>query len=301
MSWLTKALGRIAPQFRTVDDWIPIWLHLIEQQPITPKTILNRRAIASRFAHRFNGRRISCVRPSEISAFIRDLRNVSDSYANRALHEVRALFTAAIDEGWIDSNPAAHIRSPPARVTRQRMTLEQWRALLQHATSHGQPWEPHLIRLALVTGQRRGDLAKMRFDDVIDGWLHIEQQKTAARIALPVGLRMDAIDVSVADAIEQCRNYGVHGETMLRQRDGSRLSCAGITAGFTRTWRAAFGAWEGLGTRPTLHEIRSLSERLYRAQGIDTQTLLGHKRQSMTDAYNNDRGLSAGVWKRLEI
>lgn len=50
-----------------------------------------------------------------------------------------------------------------------------------------------------------------------------------------------------------------------------------------------------------LHECRSLSERLYREQGIDTKTLLGHKHQSMTDAYNDDRGLSAGRWQHLEI
>ena len=41
---------------------------------------------------------------------------------------------------------------------------------------------------------------------------------------------------------------------------------------------------------PTFHEQRSLSERLYRAQGIDTQKLLGHKSSKMTDRYNDDRG-----------
>ncbi|HCJ5889806.1 TPA: integrase, partial [Klebsiella pneumoniae] len=37
-------------------------------------------------------------------------------------------------------------------------------------------------------------------------------------------------------------------------------------------------------------EQRSLSERLYREQGIDTQKLLGHKTMKMTDRYNDDRG-----------
>lgn len=45
-----------------------------------------------------------------------------------------------------------------------------------------------------------------------------------------------------------------------------------------------------LGTlAPTFHEQRSLSERLYREQGVDTQKLLGHKTQKMTDRYNDDR------------
>ena len=44
-----------------------------------------------------------------------------------------------------------------------------------------------------------------------------------------------------------------------------------------------------------------LAERLYRKQGVDTRILLGHKRQSMTDTYNDDRGLSDGEWKTLEL
>ena len=47
--------------------------------------------------------------------------------------------------------------------------------------------------------------------------------------------------------------------------------------------------WEP-GTAPTFHEQRSLSERLYREQGLDTQKLLGHKSRKMTDRYNDDRG-----------
>lgn len=40
--------------------------------------------------------------------------------------------------------------------------------------------------------------------------------------------------------------------------------------------------WDS-GSPPTFHEQRSLSERLYREQGMDTQRLLGHKKQTQTD------------------
>lgn len=52
---------------------------------------------------------------------------------------------------------------------------------------------------------------------------------------------------------------------------------------------------------PSLHECRSLSERLFRAQGIDTRILLGHKHQAMTDVYNDDRGLLAASWQVLAL
>jgi integrase len=65
--------------------------------------------------------------------------------------------------------------------------------------------------------------------------------------------------------------------------------------------RAAAGITVEQGTLPSLHKCRSLAERLYRAQGIDTQTLLGHRKQAMTDVYNDDRGLSRGKWRTLQL
>ena len=51
---------------------------------------------------------------------------------------------------------------------------------------------------------------------------------------------------------------------------------------------AANVAWTGKNP-PTFHEIRSLSERLYRVQGVDTQALLGHRHARMTEVYADPR------------
>jgi integrase len=40
---------------------------------------------------------------------------------------------------------------------------------------------------------------------------------------------------------------------------------------------------------------------IYREQSIDTQTLLGHKSQAMTDMYNDDRGLNKNKWRALRL
>ena len=52
---------------------------------------------------------------------------------------------------------------------------------------------------------------------------------------------------------------------------------------------------------PSLHECRSLAARLYRSEGVDVQTLLGHKDAEMTAIYTDDRGLSAKQWKRVKV
>jgi hypothetical protein len=54
------------------------------------------------------------------------------------------------------------------------------------------------------------------------------------------------------------------------------------------------------GTPPIFHEQRSLAERLYSDQGIDTRKLLGHRWQAMTDVYNSTRRLREWVTISLE-
>lgn len=51
--------------------------------------------------------------------------------------------------------------------------------------------------------------------------------------------------------------------------------------------------------RLSLQECRSLAAREYRKQGINTQDLLGHNKQAMTELYHDDRGLDAreGKWR----
>ncbi|KGD73719.1 hypothetical protein HA49_10765 [Tatumella morbirosei] len=67
------------------------------------------------------------------------------------------------------------------------------------------------------------------------------------------------------------------------------MSANAITTPFKKARNRCGITWTE-GTAPTFHEQRSLSERLYRAQGLDTQKLPGHKSQKMTDRYNDDRG-----------
>ena len=195
---------------------------------------------------------------------------------------------------------AVGLKAPRAPVTRRRLTLEQWRAIHAYAETRLPPWVARMLVLALLTGQRRSDLRRMRFADVWDDHLHVEQAKTGTRLALPLALRLEAIGVSLGQAIEACRDYARPGATLLRRTGGAMLTGSSLSARFEEAREAACGAAPGYGA-PSLHECRSLSERLFRAQGIDTRILLGHKHQAMTDVYNDDRGLLAASWQVLPL
>ena len=70
---------------------------------------------------------------------------------------------------------------------------------------------------------------------------------------------------------------------------GSQVKPNTITTNFSKM-RGKAEINLGDGTHATFHEQRSLSERLFEVQGIDTQKLLGHKSPNQTARYHDDQG-----------
>lgn len=298
MNFLASTLGRVSPKYRTLGQWAETYRLILAAKPISDKTKINRRSCLSHVLDSLGDRTIGSIRPHEVSAMVLGIYAVRPQTAKRVLIEVRDMLAEAINYGWIDRNPATGVKIPAVRVQRQRLTLDQWWLILRYSIESMPPWVSRLLALALVTGQRRSDLCKMRFADVWDGHLHVEQTKTGARLALPLALCLDAVGLSLGEVLEDCKGYATGNEFLLRKHDGCQLSEASLSARFEIAREASIPVTEH---PPSLHECRSLSERLYRAQGINTMTLLGHKHQAMTDVYNDDRGLSKGQWKALEI
>lgn len=301
MSLLSATLGRLAPQFRTLGEWACIYDQIIETRPLCTKTLQNRRASIRHIVGALGDRSLRSIRPLDVAVAVRDLHARAPVMARRVLVEARDMLGEAVSYGWIARNPALDVKQLRAPVRRRRLSLEQWQMMYQAACEQPIAWLPHMLLLALVTGQRRADLAKMGFEDIWDGRLHIEQQKTGARIALPLKLRLDLIDSTLSDVIEGCKSYAAPGQTFLRKPRGAPLGVASLSTRFEALREAVCEPIPPPHTPPTLHECRSLAERLYRAQGLDTRTLLGHRRQSMTDQYNDDRGLDGRKWRVLQI
>ncbi|AHM74557.2 site-specific integrase [Yersinia hibernica] len=191
-------------------------------------------------------------------------------------------------------NPAQATKQPRNKVTRQRLSLDEWKVIYIAAEQHP-PYLQCAMLLALVTGQRIGDISNMQFSDIWDDMLHITQEKTGSRLAIPLELICEPINMSLREVVAKCRDavlskYLVHfRHTTSQATRGDRVSANAITTTFKKARTRSGITWLE-GTAPTFHEQRSLSERLYREQGLETQKLLGHKTQKMTDKYNDDRG-----------
>ena len=191
-------------------------------------------------------------------------------------------------------NPAQATKQPRRKITRQRLSLEEWKSIFEIADANHQ-YLGNAMLLAVLTGQRLGDISNMKFSDIWDDHLHIIQEKTGSKVAIPLSLRLNAINWSLKEVVSRCRDYTVspylvhfvHSTSQAER--GSRVKSNTLTMNFSKARDKAEIDW-GDGTPATFHEQRSLAERLYKEQGIDTRKLLGHKSQRQTDRYNDDRG-----------
>jgi enterobacteria phage integrase len=220
-------------------------------------------------------------------------------------HFMRDWFREAVVRGWRDDNPVRDTKLTVAvEVKRARLSLEVAVAVYERAR---QVWLKNAIALALVTAQRREDVARAEFSAFHDGgwWCVQESEKAthAHRIFIPLDLKLDAFGMSLGDVLSQCRRTGVLSRHLVHQTErtgnspvGSRIWIDTISRRFTDTLETLGLDW-GEKTPPTFHELRSLSERLYAAQGgVNTQHLLGHNDAATTALYHDSRG---SEWIRI--
>ncbi|EEW3681555.1 site-specific integrase [Escherichia coli] len=199
-------------------------------------------------------------------------------------------------------NPALATKQPRRKITRQRLNLEEWQKIFDIADASHR-YMGNAMLLALVTGQRLGDISRMKFSDIWDDHLHVIQEKTGSKIAIPLSLRLNAINWSLRDVVARCRDYAVSPylvhffRTTSQAERGAQVKANTLTMNFSKARDLAGIDW-GKGSPATFHEQRSLSERLYKEQGIDTRKLLGHKTQQQTDRYHDDRGKD---WSKIAI
>ncbi|OFB45145.1 integrase [Klebsiella pneumoniae] len=235
---------------------------------------------------------------------VRDIAQILDEYISegqpRMAQVIRSVlidvFKEAQHAGEVPPghNPALATKQPRRRITRQRLNLNEWQKIFDIADANHK-YMGNAMLLALITGQRLGDISRMKFTDVWDDHLHIEQEKTGSKIAIPLALRCDAINWSLREVIARCRDYAVspylvhflHSTSQAER--GAQVKARTLTMNFSKARDKAKIDW-GDGTPATFHEQRSLAERLYEAQGINTQKLLGHKSPNQTAQYHDDRG-----------
>jgi integrase len=113
----------------------------------------------------WRGRRISEIQRRDVIALLDRLVDRGTPFmANRVLAAVRKLFNWCLDRDLIDVSPVRGVKAPTPEVTRDRvLTDDEIVAVWRACDELGYPFGPN-FRLLLLTGQRRDEVANMRWD-----------------------------------------------------------------------------------------------------------------------------------------
>lgn len=226
----------------------------------------------------------------------------ADSMALNMRTRLHDVFRMAETKGLIENgrNPVTATKPRNYEVKRERLSLEQFIAIRDKAGG----WAANGMMLALLTGQRLDDITELMFSQYRDGHLFIEQKKTGHKLQQDASIRLSALGVSIADVIKQCRDRYVskymvhHGRAAGSGKPGEKVTPRGLSGAFTRS-RDDLGIVAQVAGRtpPSFHEIRSLAERLYKAEyGAEfAQAIMGHKHAKTTAEYDDLRGTGWAV------
>jgi hypothetical protein len=205
--------------------------------------------------------------------------------------------------GWMEGNPADPTETPSVVVQRARLTLEMFQRIHARA-GEVSSWLPGAMLVALVSGQPREVITGLRRSMRGSELLTVRRGKTGVVIEIPLTLRLEAIGVTLAEALDACdsgirslragRDYIVHHSREFGNAPlGSGIHPDNLSRSFTeaRVLAGIPDELEGGKQAPTFHEIRSLARRLYKAQGgVDAKALLGHLTDKMSELYADPRG-----------
>ena len=144
------------------------------------------RNLENQFLPAFGTLRLDRIRRLDVERWFDAYSKTAPGGANLALQLLRQILNAAVDAGLIAANPADGVRrNPRPKLTRFLSTVEIVR--LHRALDRlvdGRPsrcLQADIIRLLLLTGCRRGEIAGLKWSEVDGDVLRLAETKTGSR------------------------------------------------------------------------------------------------------------------------
>ncbi|NOX40759.1 MAG: tyrosine-type recombinase/integrase [Alphaproteobacteria bacterium] len=226
------------------------------------------------------------IRPLHMQALY-DSISKNPPTANRIFDDVSKIFSWGVPRGFSTINPAAHLD----RI-QSGESYEPWPTwALEKFIAQGQWHMTRALLMALYTGQRRGDVLAMTFQDIRDGVWHLSQGKTGNKV--PVSLHPIAQTI-VDDEWEWGKSQSIIDpkRPVLRNSRGNAWG-----SGFGASWNKEMLRLNLKGQTPrlTYHGLRTTNATLIASAvaqnpekfgGIErVQSLLGHHSKRMSEHY----------------
>ncbi len=236
-------------------------------------------------------RELQALSVKDCATFIREI-----TASPRARQQFRLvlgwILACAVEEGWMEDNPAMSTRKFSHERKRERLTIDVYKAIWAKAPA----WVRNAMDLSLLTLLRREDVVTLKFSDVRAGALWVVPTKTedssGVRLQIAIGAELEALLQRARDDVVS--PFVVHRlPEKARPQDKKAKARTHHTQVLPEQLSRAFAdARDEAGidgdNPPTFHEIRSLGGALLKEAGWtvqQVQALMGHGSEAMTKHY----------------
>lgn len=238
-----------------------------------PSTVNQYKIAAKKLAHKFGDFTVQDVQGKDVAALKRDLGN-TPNMANRCLTVLRLVFALALEDQVVAVNPCIGIKRHLEQKRKRLLTEGEFAAIYNVAG----PRLKVIIDLAVLTGQRIGDVLKIHRAHLLPDGIRFEQQKTGAKLTVKW---TDELREVVARA--KTLNQNIRALTLLHGRSGKPPD-----------YRTVREQWDKACTAAKvpdahLHDLRALSATWTKRQGGNATPLMGHSSANQTVRYLRDR------------
>ncbi len=204
-------------------------------------------------------------------------KSIQPGTVNRELDTLRGIFSKAVEWRKLHEHPMGAVRrfKVDNRRTRILTEAEQLALLAACPAKLGR-----MVRLALITGARIGELLALTWADIGDDELTFVETKNGRSRRLPLSAAVRAVLVSCP------RRPGHDGVVFLNARTGKPYTVNGVAHVFRRALTRA-GITSG---DVTLHTLRHTALSRMIATGIDQFTVMaisGHSSTRMLERYTH--------------
>ena len=154
-----------------------------------------RALLDGRILPAFGSKRLDRIVPAEIRRWFDDFSRTAPGNANHGLSLLRQILNFAVACGHLDTNPARDIqrnRRPVLTRFLSREEVDRLHHALDRQTGRDQRQQVDIVRLLLLTGCRRGEIVHLRWSEVDDARLILQESKTGRR-TVPLNTQARAV------------------------------------------------------------------------------------------------------------
>jgi integrase len=240
---------------------------------VKPNTAAQYRIAGRKLAKMFAAFQADEVMQADVMDMMDRLAD-TPNMANRCLSVLKMVFKYGVKRQLIASNPAQDVDRHAEQKRKRLLTNDELEAIYAAAG----PRLQIIIDLAVLTGQRIGDVLKIHRSHLVDDGIRFEQQKTGTKLIVAW---TDELREVVARA--KTINQNIRSLTLLHNRRGKPPDYRTVRDQWDKACTAAKV------TDAHLHDLRALSATMTKRQGGKPTPLMGHTSALQTERYLRDR------------